>query len=87
MNVSGAFQLDERALDAIAARVADMIDPSASAEGWIGVADAAEHLACTERRIYDLVHQRRIPFAKDGTRLLFKRAQLDSALDHSEAGR
>ena len=46
-------------------------------ESWIGVNDAAEHLACKPRRIYDLVEADRIPYHRDGSRLLFRRSELD----------
>jgi len=51
---------------------------------WVGVAEAAAHLACKRQRIYDLVHRRdrtRIPHRKEGGRLLFKLSQLDRWLD------
>jgi excisionase family DNA binding protein len=47
---------------------------------WIGVHEAAEHLSCRPQRIYDLVHQRRIPHERDGSRLLFRRPELDKWL-------
>lgn len=74
-------------LDAIAsdpeavARLRELVGQSAGPEPWIGVADAADHLACKRQRIYDLVHDRAIPHRKDGARLLFKRSALDEWLD------
>jgi excisionase family DNA binding protein len=62
----------ERAAELVAARVAS------APEGWIGVVEAAEHLACPRSRVYALVSAGRIPHAKDGSRLLFKRSQLDA---------
>jgi excisionase family DNA binding protein len=50
-------------------------------EAWIGVADAAAHLGCKRQRIYDLVHSRAIPHRKEGSRLLFRRSQLNEWLD------
>ena len=44
---------------------------------WLNVDAAAEHLACARSRIYALVSARRIPFHKDGSRLLFNRDELD----------
>ena len=40
------------------------------------VAGAAEFLACGKDRIYALVSARRIPHHRDGSRLLFDRAEL-----------
>jgi excisionase family DNA binding protein len=47
-------------------------------EQWIGVEQAAAHLACPKSRIYDLVSARRVPHERDGSRLLFRRSDLDS---------
>ena len=77
-------------LEAIALRVADLVtaQPSHPSEEqpWIGVAQAAEHLACKPHRIYDLVRRQRVAFRRDGTRLLFRRSDLDRYLAVS-AGR
>lgn len=83
MNVR--FDLDDAALDTLAAMVAERLAATAPAEPepWISVDDAAAYLACSKRRVYDLVQQRRIPFAKDGSRLLFRRSEIDAALDCS----
>lgn len=54
-------------------------------EPWVGVAEAAAYLSCKPQRIYDLVCRRRtsgIPHRKEGSRLLFRRSQLDAWLDH-----
>jgi excisionase family DNA binding protein len=47
-------------------------------ERWIGVEQAAAHLACPKSRIYDLVSARRIPHEREGSRLLFRRSDLDA---------
>lgn len=72
------FEDDEfdRLADAVAARLT-----SHAAEAWIGVQQAAEYLACPPKRIYNLVHQAAIPFHKDGSRLLFRRSELDAWLN------
>lgn len=83
MTLTAAVTLDLDAIEAIARRAAELLaerDPVGS-EPWIDVAGAAEHLACAPRRVYDLVQQRRLPFAKDGSRLLFRRSELDAALE------
>ncbi len=63
----------ERAAELVAARLAT-VD---AAEGWIGVEEAAEYLACPKSRVYALVSAGRIPYCKDGSRTLFKRSELD----------
>lgn len=52
-------------------------DP-AEPEPFIGVPEAAEHIACKRRRIYDLVEADRLPHHRDGSRLLFRRSELDA---------
>lgn len=47
------------------------------AEPWLDVAGAAAHLACGKSRIYALVSAERIPVHRDGSRLLFRRTELD----------
>ena len=50
----------------------------AQPEKWIGVQEASAHLACPKSRIYDLVSARRVPHERDGSRLLFRRSDLDA---------
>jgi excisionase family DNA binding protein len=73
-------------VEAIAARAAALVagQLDSPAEGWIGVEQAAAHLACPKSRIYRLVSQSRdtrranpLPYEKDGSRLLFRRSDLD----------
>jgi excisionase family DNA binding protein len=65
-----------------------LIHPAAGAsEPWIGVDEAAVHLACRPQRIYDLVSQRRLPFRRDGRRVLFRRSDLDGYLDNESLDR
>jgi excisionase family DNA binding protein len=68
-------RIAERAAEILADRLA------AGSEPWIDVEQAAEHLACKPRRIYELVAQRRVPVHRDGRRLLFRRSDLDAALE------
>lgn len=70
-------------IDEIAARVAEQLQP-AGPEPWIGVEEAAEHLACPKSRIYELVRRQdstRLPHCKEGSRLLFRRTDLDRYLE------
>ena len=77
--VSGLrLELDDDALDALANAVAARLD---NHERWVGVKDAAAHINAKPQRVYDLVHQRAIPHRKDGSRLLFRRSDLDRWLD------
>jgi hypothetical protein len=47
---------------------------------WLDVVAAARHLCCLPSRIYDLKAAGRLRYAKEGTRLLFRRDWLDAAL-------
>src|SRR4051794_41223169 len=69
-------------MEAIARRAAAIVTEAIAAkpESFIGVAEAADHLACKPQRIYDLVSQRRLEFHRDGRRLLFRRSDLDAYL-------
>jgi excisionase family DNA binding protein len=75
------LRLDDAALDRLAELVAERLNGGAGPEPWVGVADAAKHLACKPQRVYDLVHGRAIPHRKEGARLLFRLSALDEWLD------
>jgi excisionase family DNA binding protein len=49
-------------------------------EPYMDVASVARYLSCQPQRIYELTHAKRLPFYKDGKRLLFRRAELDAYL-------
>jgi excisionase family DNA binding protein len=63
----------------IAGRVAALnaLDDRSTGSGWLNVESAAAYLDCGPKRIYDLVSQRRVRYAKDGRRVLFRREWLD----------
>ncbi len=74
-------------LHVLAERVAQLLHRDTPEPGevaasgrWLGVQDAAEYLACPTSRIYDLVSQRRLFAHRDGRRLLFRRQDLDAAI-------
>ncbi|MGH2741824.1 MAG: helix-turn-helix domain-containing protein [Thermoleophilaceae bacterium] len=69
-------------VESVAARAAELLEARrvSEVEPWIAVGDAAAHLACPRSRIYALVSARRIPHRKDGSRLLFRRSDLDAWL-------
>lgn len=50
-------------------------------EPWLNVSRAAEHLACSSKRIYDLKSQGRLRYAKEGGRLIFRREWLDAVVE------
>ena len=71
-------ELVELVAERAAELVADRLTAAPAPESWCGVKEAAEHLACPKSRVYALVSAGRIPYAKDGARLLFKRSQLNA---------
>jgi excisionase family DNA binding protein len=69
-------------VEQVAARVAEILGArEPQPEPWVGVGAAAEHLACPRSRVYALVSARRIPHRRDGSRLLFRRSELDAWLE------
>lgn len=80
--MNATISLGTDTLRALAAEVATLLEgkQASEPEPWVDVRAAAEHLACKPRRVYDLVSQGRIPHVKDGTRLLFRRSELDLSL-------
>jgi excisionase family DNA binding protein len=68
-----------KVIETLAETVANRIAQRSPSEPdrWIGVEEAASHLACPKSRIYDLVSGRRIPHRRDDSRLLFRRSNLD----------
>lgn len=79
-------ELDDDTLATLADRLADRLvpalvprlNPSQPPDSWLDVGQAAEHLSCPRSRIYALVSAQRMPHHKDGSRLLFRREELDA---------
>lgn len=75
-----SLALPDELVDQIAQRVATILadqGPTATErDGYLDVQGAAQFLACPPNRIYALVSARRIPHHRDGSRLLFDRAEL-----------
>lgn len=81
-----AFELPPEAVEAIAARVAVLLDDrTPAAPEWLTVPEAAEYLRCRPKRVYDLCSQRRVPYSKDGSRTLLRRSDLDRYLEEGSA--
>jgi excisionase family DNA binding protein len=72
------FDLPDELVEQIAERAAELLAArrSPEAEGFLDVMGAADFLACPKSRIYSLVSVGRIPHHRDGSRLLFDRAEL-----------
>lgn len=59
--------------------------PARSAESYLTVERAAEYLGCKPKRIYELIAQGRVRHYRIGRRILFRREDLDAALEVHEA--
>lgn len=73
-------RIAERAAEIVAAR-----EGIGTGDGWLTVAECAEYLRCSTGRVYQLVSARRIPFQKDGSRVLFRRSTLDRWVEEGGA--
>jgi len=83
-------ELDDQALDALAEllapRLADRL-AQRTAPAWLDAAGAAEYLAASRERIYDLVQLEKLRPERDGRRLLFRRDDLDAYLGSRSVNR
>jgi excisionase family DNA binding protein len=72
--------LDDATLDILAERLRPRLQLAVTTQQtkWLNVTEAAEHLRCPRPRIYALTSAGRIPVHRDGTLLLFDRAELDA---------
>jgi excisionase family DNA binding protein len=84
VSVQLVVTLSDEQLDEIARRAAQLLPASAPSSPWLDAEGAAEHLACTRERIYDLVQLKKLTPRRDGRRLLLHRADLDAYLEGSK---
>jgi excisionase family DNA binding protein len=69
--------LRDELVEQAAVRAAELLaEHVTEPDGFLDVNGAAEFLVCPKSRIYALVSARRIPYHKDGSRLLFDRDEL-----------
>lgn len=80
-------EVPDELVEAVARRVAELAAALIGPAPWLDVAGAAEHLCCPHSRLYALVSAKRIPHDRDGSRLLFDRAELDAWVRHGGARR
>jgi len=82
--------ISDELVERIAARAAELVSSApngAELGGYLDVGGAADFLACKPSRIYALVSAKRIPFHKDGSRLLFDRGELHAYVEAGGAVR
>ncbi len=89
MSANGVhLELPDELLDAIADRVLERLAAPPAPDEWLRGADAAAgYLGCPVSRVYALTSAGRIPFQKDGSALLFRRAELDEFIRNGGARR
>jgi excisionase family DNA binding protein len=80
-------QLTDEFLDELALRSASLRDGSQMPQPYMTAAQAAEYLACPLCRVRALTSARRIPFHRDGRRVLFRREELDAWIHQGGANR
>jgi excisionase family DNA binding protein len=85
-----SLQIPAELVEQIAERAAEIVAERAGAGAggageWLTVAEAADHLRCSTGRVYQLVSARRIPFQKDGSRVLFRRSEVDAWVEEGGA--
>jgi len=74
-------ELTDADFDTLAERLAPRLAVRTTANhqsAWLTVESVAEHLSCPKSRVYALTSARRIPHHRDGSRLLFDRAEVDA---------
>ena len=78
MNLTVDFppELVERIAERAAELVVTSAPNGAEVDGYLDVEGAGDFLSCPKSRIYSLVSAGRIPHHRDGSRLLFDRAEL-----------
>lgn len=84
MNFGSAIvsvSLSDADVERIAQALRDAKGREVDAEPWYDVDGAAAHLACSRKRIYDLVSQGRLRAGRDGRRLVFRREWLDAVIE------
>jgi len=73
------FEAPPELVEAIAERVVELLAPQLNVpDEWLTAVEAAEYLRCPPSRIYALSSAKRTPLHRDGSRLLFRRSELDT---------
>jgi excisionase family DNA binding protein len=78
MAVGVKYEFPPELIERVAERAAALVSERALADShWLDVAEAASYLRCPTSRIYALTSAKGIPHHHDGSRLLFRREELD----------
>jgi excisionase family DNA binding protein len=65
----------------LAPRLLARLSQDHDASPWLNAEQAADYLACSRDRLYDLAQLHKLEPRRDGRRLLFKRCDLDAYLE------
>lgn len=77
--MNATLHLPPELLEEIARRAADLLAAKiAPPREYLTPAEAADYLRCSKQRVYDLTSAGRLPVCKDGSRNLYRRADLDA---------
>ena len=78
-----SIDLPDEILERIAHRAAELLAErqAPASSPWVDADGAAEYLATSRERIYDLVALEKLTPRRDGRRLLFRREDLDAYLE------
>lgn len=75
-----AIELSDEVIDALAERVAAILEERAEGRRWAEIEATAAHLGCSVRRVRDL-RERGLPARRIGKRLLFDLREVDAWLE------
>ena len=83
--MSASLPIPDELVEQIAQRAAALVveQQATAAAPWLDADAAADYLATSRGRIYDLVQLGKLQPHRDGRRLLFRRSGLDSYLEAS----
>lgn len=83
MAVGVTYEIPVDLIEKIAERAVELLaDRDGDDNPWLDVEEAAHYLRCPRSRIYALSSAEAIPHHHDGTRLLFRRGELDEWIEH-----
>lgn len=88
MAVGVKYEFPAELIERVAERAAELLNQQTQADdAWLDVGEAAEYLRCPTSRIYALTSAGKIPHHHDGSRLLFRRSELDEWVERGGARR
>jgi len=78
MAIGVKYEFPAELIERVAERAAEILSERGQSEDcWLDVGEAAAYLRCPISRIYALTSAGAVPHYHDGSRLLFRRSELD----------